>query len=65
VPRGLLVAGTALDDDGPVAGASEIPGLGDEEGVEGIFHLELDVVEVGGGFGEVGVEQGAGGEGFG
>jgi len=39
-----------LDDDGWVAGAGEIPGLGIEEAVEGVFHLELDVVEVGGGF---------------
>jgi len=50
-----LVAGAVLDDDGWVTGAGEVPGLGDDEAVEGVFHLELDVVEVGGGFGEVGV----------
>jgi len=60
-----LVAGVVLDDDGWVTGAGEVPGLGDEEAVEGVFHLQLDVIEVGGGFGKVGVYPGPGGEGFG
>ena len=65
MPKGLLVASADLDDDGRVVGTGKIPGLGDEEGVEGVFHRELDIVKVDGGFGEVGVEPGAGGEGFG
>ena len=65
MPREFLVARAVLRDDGWVAGAGKIPRLRDEEGVKDILHSLLVVVEVGGGFGEVSVEPGAGSESFG
>ena len=65
VPRGFLVASAVLYDNRRVTCTRGLPSLGDEAGIEGHFHLLLHFVEVDGGFGEVGIEPGAGGEGFG